>query len=222
VLALQEHSLSVYAEDFENAMILLGSGERIYYDGRLVVSTEGPGTIARWFSQRVGWYHGLLKVYTERFGRIWRISRRTPFAMYHFMVYIGVLTIGLHLVKVLSAVLLVASLVRGIDRLLLDGWVSAGVLSNPVYFTAAIGSYLALGVIALFTSVPKSERAYVAPVVPIYLFYAIAHIVPMSVGYANWICVKLFGRRLFHDHYEPRPRGTVAEDELQTNGRSVA
>jgi len=42
VLALQEHSLSVYAEDFENATILLGHGERIYYDGRLVVSTEGP------------------------------------------------------------------------------------------------------------------------------------------------------------------------------------
>jgi cellulose synthase/poly-beta-1,6-N-acetylglucosamine synthase-like glycosyltransferase len=222
VLALQEHSLSVYAEDFENAMILLGAGERIYYDGRLVVSTEGPGTVRRWFSQRVGWYHGLLKVYTERFGKIWRISRRTPFAFYHFLLYIGVLSIGLHLVKVLSAALLVASLARGIDRLLLDGWVPAGVLTNPVYFTAAIGSYLALGVIALFTSVPKSERAYVAPIVPIYLFYAIAHIVPMTVGYANWICVKLIGRRLYHDHYEPRPRGAVPADELQTNGRSIA
>ena len=59
VRALHEHSLSVYAEDFENAVILLGHGERIYYDGRLVVSTEGPGTLQRWFSQRVGWYHGL-------------------------------------------------------------------------------------------------------------------------------------------------------------------
>lgn len=222
VLALLEHSLSVYAEDFENAVILLGAGERIYYDGRLVVSTEGPGTVRRWFSQRVGWYHGLLKVYTERFGRIWRISRRAPFAFYHFLLYIGVLSIGLHLVKVLSAALLVASLARGLDRLLLDGWVPAGVLTNPVYFTAAVGSYLALGVIALFTSVPKSERAYVAPIVPIYLLYAIAHIVPMTVGYANWISVKLIGRRLYHDHYEPRPRGAVPEDELETNGRSIA
>jgi cellulose synthase/poly-beta-1,6-N-acetylglucosamine synthase-like glycosyltransferase len=222
VLALLEHSLSVYAEDFENAVILLGAGERIYYDGRLVVSTEGPGTVRRWFSQRVGWYHGLLKVYTERFGRIWRISRRAPFAFYHFLLYIGVLSIGLHLVKVLSAVLLVASLARGLDRLLLDNWLPAGVLTNPVYFTAAVGSYLALGVIALFTSVPKSERAYVAPIVPIYLLYAIAHIVPMTVGYANWISVKLFGRRLYHDHYEPRPRGAVPDDELETNGRSIA
>ena len=57
---------------------LLSQGERIYYDGRLVVSTEGPGNVRRWFSQRVGWYYGLLKVYLERFGEIWRISKRTP------------------------------------------------------------------------------------------------------------------------------------------------
>ena len=80
VRALNEHSLSVYAEDFENAVILLSQGERIYYDGRLVVSTEGPGSLQRWFSQRVGWYHGLIKVYTERFGEILRIAaaRRSP------------------------------------------------------------------------------------------------------------------------------------------------
>jgi cellulose synthase/poly-beta-1,6-N-acetylglucosamine synthase-like glycosyltransferase len=222
VLALQEHSLSVYAEDFENATILLGHGERIYYDGRLVVSTEGPGTVSRWFSQRVGWYHGLLKVYTERFAMIWRISRRTPFALYHFIIYIGVLSLGLHLVKVLSAVLLVASFARGLDRLLLDNWVPAGALTNPVYFTAAIGSYLALGVIALFTRVPKAERAYVAPVVPIYLFYAIAHIAPMSVGFGNFIALKLWGRRLYQDHYEPRPRGADPDEEQPTRGRSIA
>ena len=67
-------------------MILLSHGERIYYDGRLVVSTEGPGTLQRWFSQRVGWYHGLIKVYTERFPEILRISRRSPFAAYHYLV----------------------------------------------------------------------------------------------------------------------------------------
>jgi len=221
VLALQAHSLSVYAEDFENAMILLGHGERIYYDGRLVVSTEGPGSLSRWFSQRVGWYHGLLKVYTERFGLVWRVSRRTPFALYHFIIYIGVLSLGLHLVKMLSAVLLIASFARGLDRLVLDNWVSAGALTNPVYFTAAIGSYLALGVIALFTRVPKAERAYIAPIVPIYLFYAIAHIAPMSVGFANFISFRLWGRRLYHDHYEPRPRGADPIDELQPDESGV-
>jgi cellulose synthase/poly-beta-1,6-N-acetylglucosamine synthase-like glycosyltransferase len=220
--ALEEHSLSVYAEDFENAVILLNNGERIYYDGRLVVSTEGPGTIGRWFSQRVGWYHGLLKVYTERFRKVWRISRRTPFAMYHFIVYIGGLSLGLHLVKMLSALLLVVSFMSGLDRLLLNDWIPIGALTNPAYFTAAVGSYLALGVVALFTTVPKSERAYIAPVVPLYLFYAIAHIAPMSVGFGNWIALKLWRRRLYQDHYESADRSASAAAASEGLDRRVA
>jgi cellulose synthase/poly-beta-1,6-N-acetylglucosamine synthase-like glycosyltransferase len=201
--ALEEHTHSVYAEDLENAVILLGRGERIYYDGRLVVSTEGPGTVRGWFSQRVGWYHGLLKVYTERFSEIWRISRRTPFALYHFIVYVGVLSLGLHLVKMVSAGLLIISFIGGFDELFLAHALPGGALTNPTYFMTAVGSYLALGVIALFTVVPKAERAYMAPIVPLYLFYAIAHIAPMTVGFGNWIALKLWGRRIYRDHYEP-------------------
>jgi glycosyltransferase involved in cell wall biosynthesis len=201
--ALYQHSLSVYAEDLENAVILLSHGERIYYDGRLVVSTEGPGTIQRWFSQRVGWYHGLLKVYTERLGAIWRIGKRTPFAGYHFIVYVGGLTLVLHLVKILSALLLLLSLVGGFDILFLTHLLPRTTLTSPAYFIGAVGSYLALGVIALFTVVPRAERAYVAPIVPLYLLYALAHLVPMTVGYGNFIAVQLWGRRLYRDHYEP-------------------
>jgi cellulose synthase/poly-beta-1,6-N-acetylglucosamine synthase-like glycosyltransferase len=197
--ALGEHSLSVYAEDLENALILLGHGERIYYDGRLVVRTEGPGTLQRWFSQRVGWYHGLIKVYFERFPEVLRSSRRSPFAAYHYLVYLGVLSIAMHLFKVVSAVLLVLSLVCGVDALLFDR-VLPGL--NPEYFAAAASSYLALGVIALFTSVPKSERAYAAPIVPLYLCYALVHVIPMTVGYANYFSLKLFRRRIYQDHYE--------------------
>ena len=202
--ALHEHSLSVYAEDLENAVILLSQGERIYYDGRLVVSTEGPGTLGRWFSQRVGWYHGLLKVYTERFGAIWRISKRTPFAGYHFVIYIGGLSLVLHLVKILSALLLLLSLIGGFDSLFLAHLLPRNTLTSPSYFIGAVGSYLALGVIALFTVVPKAERAYIAPIVPLYLLYALTHLLPMTVGFSNFIAVRLWGRRLYKDHYEPR------------------
>jgi cellulose synthase/poly-beta-1,6-N-acetylglucosamine synthase-like glycosyltransferase len=198
--ALREHSLSVYAEDFENAVILLDRGERIYYDGRLVVGTEGPGSFPKWFSQRVGWYHGLIKVYIERMGEIWRIARRTPFALYHYLIYVGGLTLCLHLVKIVSATLLLLSFFSGVEDLFsghLQSW------TNPAYFMAAVGSYLVLGVVALFTVVPKSERAYAAPIVPLYLFYALVHIAPMTVGYANWIALRLIGRRLYRDHYEP-------------------
>jgi len=220
--ALHEHSLSVYAEDFENAVILLGQGERIYYDGRLVVSTEGPGKLSRWFSQRVGWYHGLLRVYTERFGAIWRISKRTPFAMYHFVVYIGGLSLLLHVVKIISALLLLISLVGGFDNLFLVNVLPKNALTNPAYFIGAVGSYLALGVVALFTVVPKAERAYIAPVVPLYLFYALTHIVPMTLGFGNYLALQLWGRRLYRDHYEPDARvaGAAVAPDLVARGRS--
>jgi cellulose synthase/poly-beta-1,6-N-acetylglucosamine synthase-like glycosyltransferase len=202
VRALNEHSLSVYAEDFENAVLLLSHGGRIYYDGRLVVSTEGPGSLQRWFSQRVGWYHGLIKVYTERFGEIMRVARRSPFATYHYLVYVGGLSLAMHLVKIASALLLVLSFLAGLDALLLDDLVPQGSITNPAYFTAAVTSYLALGVIALFTVVPPRERAYCAPIVPLYLCYAIVHIIPMTLGFANFFWLKIFRKRLYQDHYE--------------------
>jgi cellulose synthase/poly-beta-1,6-N-acetylglucosamine synthase-like glycosyltransferase len=215
VRALNEHSLSVYAEDFENAVILLSHGERIYYDGRLVVSTEGPGSLRRWFSQRVGWYHGLLKVYTERFPQVMRVSRRSPFAMYHYLIYVGGLSLAMHLVKIVSAMLLFVSFLSGLDALLLDDLVPQGSLANPEYFIAAVTSYLALGLIALYTSVPKAERAYTAPIVPLYLCYAITHIVPMTVGFGNFFSLKLFRRRIYQDHYESPANPSVAAEQVR-------
>jgi hypothetical protein len=63
-----------------------------------------------------------------------------------------------------------------------------------------------LGALALFTVVPKRERGYVAPIVPLYLCYTVVHIAPMSLGFGNWIALKLFRRRLYRDHYEPSDR----------------
>src|SRR5260221_8085584 len=128
--ALSEHSLSVYAEDFENALILLSHGIRISYDGCLVVSTEGPGSLQRWFSQRVGWYHGLIKVYIERFSEVLRISRRSPFAAYNYLIYIGGMGLAIHLVKIVSAALLLLSFLGGLDVLLLDNFVPHVILGN--------------------------------------------------------------------------------------------
>jgi hypothetical protein len=139
-----------------------------------------------------------------------KISRRSPFAAYHYLVYVGVLSLAMHLIKVVSAVLLLLSFLSGLDALLLDNFVPQGSLINPEYFTAALGSYLALGVIALFTSVPKAERSYAAPIVPLYLCYAIIHIAPMTVGFANFFALKLLRRRIYQDHYESPADPTVA------------
>src|SRR5215471_19065142 len=201
--ALHEHSLSVYAEDLENAVILLSQGERIYYDGRLAVSTEGPGTLPRWFSQRVGWYHGLLVVYTELLGAAQRIRSPSRVASCHFIIYIGGHARVLHVVKIFSALLLLLSLIGGFDSLFLAHLLPRNTLTSPSYFIGAVGSYLALGVIALFTVVPREERAYIAPIVPLYLLYALTHLLPMTVGFGNFIALQLWGRRLYQDHYEP-------------------
>jgi cellulose synthase/poly-beta-1,6-N-acetylglucosamine synthase-like glycosyltransferase len=203
--ALQQHSLSVYAEDLENAVILLAAGERIYYDGRLCISTAGPGTWRRWFSQRAGWYYGLIKVYAEHFHEIRRIGMRGLFPAYHYIVYLGALCLGLHLLKIASAVLLLASGINGLDHAFAFDWLPHGGLVNPVYAAAAVANYLALDVVMLYTIVPRNERAYLAPILPLYLPYALVHLVPMTVGFLNWFALRWWGRRVYHDHYEPHP-----------------
>jgi cellulose synthase/poly-beta-1,6-N-acetylglucosamine synthase-like glycosyltransferase len=202
--ALQRHSLSVYAEDLENAVILLAAGGRIYYDGRLCVSTAGPGTWRRWFSQRAGWYFGLIKVYAERFHEIRRVGMRGLFPAYHYIVYLGVLCLGLHLLKIASAVLLLVSLIGGAGYALDFDWLPHTGVANPVYAAAAVANYLALDVVMLYTIVPRRERAYLAPILPLYLPYALVHLLPMTVGYLNWFVLHFWGRRVYHDHYEPR------------------
>jgi len=205
--ALAQHSLSIYAEDLENAVILLRDGERIYYDGRLLVSTEGPASMRHWFSQRVGWYYGLLRVYTQRFHELWRIGRRTPFAMYNFIIYMGAVALGLHVLRIVSATLLLVSLAAILDSLFGFNLLPDVRAVNPVYFMAAIGSYLALGALALFIVVPKNERAYIAPIVPVYFLYVLLQIAPVTVGFGNWVALRLWHRRLFRDHYQSHEDG---------------
>jgi len=216
--ALEQHSLSIYAEDLENAVILLHDGERIYYDGRLVVSSHGPHTLRHWYSQRVGWFYGLVRVYTQRSRELWRIGRRTPFAMYTFVAYMGVLGLGLHVLRIAAAALLLVSVLAILDNLFVLDLLHPGGAINPVYFAAAIGSYLILAVIALFTVVPRRERAYVAPILPLYFLYALVHTAPMTVGFGNWVALRLWGRRLYRDHYQAHEDDTVRLPRLARNG----
>ena len=213
--ALDRHSLSVYAEDLETALILLGAGERIYYDGRLVVSTEGPRTWRRWFSQRVGWYYGLAKVYTERLAEIRSIAARGAFATYHFIVYMGLLSLALHPIRVLCAGLLLLGVLSGFDQLLAADQLPKTGPADPVYFATALGSYLLLGLFALFTVVPRPERRYAAPVVPVYLFYTLMNVAAMTIGLANWFALRWWGRRLYRDHYELDEGGSNRPVERQ-------
>ncbi len=101
--------------------------------------------------------------------------------------------------------MLLLSLLSGIDALLLDNVVLRQSLFNPEYFTAAISSYLALGVIALFTSVPEvrallccAHRSSVSV-----LCHRSRH--PDDRGFLNYFALRLFRRRIYQDHYESPP-----------------
>ena len=198
----QQRSLSVYAEDFENSMILLGAGERIYYDARFVVTTQAPDSLRGWFSQRVGWAFGLIKVYSERFTDVRRVARRDLSAAYQFLAYTGVSCLALQPLKIGALLLLSLSLAKGFDGLLGLSWIPDWTAADPVYFAAAYTKYTLLALVALGFSVPRGERTHVLPVLPLYFFYALMQIVPNAVGSANWLSLRLWGRRVFADHYQ--------------------
>jgi len=199
---LEEHSLSVYAEDLENTMILLGQGQRVYYDGRLVIETDGKRDWSGWFSQRVGWTFGLLKVYTRRLFGLFGGKDRRPLFIYHYLVYIGFFTLLLHPLKLVSLALLAASAANGVDNLLGLNWIPDGPATNLLYFPLAYLKYTTFSLLSLWLAVSRGERRRLAPVVPVYFFYALIHLMPSTLGYLNWFSLRLNGRRIYRDHYE--------------------
>jgi cellulose synthase/poly-beta-1,6-N-acetylglucosamine synthase-like glycosyltransferase len=198
---LTEHSLSVYAEDLENALRLLARGEHIYYDERLVFDTEVKTRVAGLFSQRVGWSFGLAKVYTQNGRVLWRILRVNPMRFYQYAVYLGLFSIAFHPLKLLSLVPLCASAANGVDWLLGTHAIPDNDLTCLWYFPFVYLKYTALTALMVRIAVPRGERRGHYPVSLAYLFYAVAQLAPMTVGFLNWIFLRLSGRRLYRDHF---------------------
>jgi len=201
--ALSEHSLSVYAEDLENTLILLSKDERVYYDGRVVIQTEGMSRPAGLFSQRVGWHFGLIRVYVHKWRALRACARRSFGLLYQFVVYMGMFVLLLHPLKILSLPLLFFSAVNGIDELFGGALIANNTFTNPVYFAGMYVKYVALIVGVIPFAVGRGERRVAFSVAPAYPFYAVYQIVPATVGYANWITLRLWGRRVYRDHYQP-------------------
>lgn len=199
---LDQHSLSVYAEDLENTLILLANGERIYYDGRLVIETEGKRECRALFSQRVGWYFGLMRVYTENLRRVFRIANRRLVFFYQYVIYMGIFAILLVPLKPLGLMLLVASALNGLDNISGLSLIPDISATDPTYFVAAYLKYSGLCLVALWLGVGRSDRGHLLVVAFIYVFYAVAHIVPITVGFLNWFSLRLLGLRVYRDHYQ--------------------
>jgi cellulose synthase/poly-beta-1,6-N-acetylglucosamine synthase-like glycosyltransferase len=200
--ALDEHTLSVYAEDLLNTLILMRHGERIYYDERLVVETEGRRDWSGWFSQRVGWYFGLIKVYTERWHDVLRLGRRRPFVAYHYLIYTAGFTLLLHPVKLVSLALLTVSAANGLDNALGLAWIPDRAWSAPYNSAIAYVLYLGVASLGLWLGVERGGRWRFVPAVPLYFLYTLIHLLPTTVGYLNWLSLNCWHRRLYRDHFQ--------------------
>jgi cellulose synthase/poly-beta-1,6-N-acetylglucosamine synthase-like glycosyltransferase len=199
---LAQHTLSVYAEDLKNAFLLLAEGERIYYDGRLVVQTASKRTWKGWFSQRVGWHFGLIKVYAENFADLARAAKRSFFFTYQFFVYTGIFMLLFHPLRLMALALLTASLAGGLDGLLGLGLLPRVSVTEPAYFLVAYLQYVVFALVALFVAVERGHRLRLIPTVPLYFFYSTIHTVPVTLGYANWFTLRVLGWRLYSDHFQ--------------------
>lgn len=199
--AVLAKSSSVYAEDLKNALLLFAAGERVYYDGRLIVETAGKDTWPGWFSQRVGWYFGLLKVYVESMRELPRWAAADFFLWYQFVFYTGIVAILLHPLRVLAFALLLGSIAGGLAD-------TMGLGTMPVdsaYFLLAYAQGTLTVLIGLALA-SRGERRDLwirtLPAVPFYFFYALAQTVPITLGYLNWLSLRMFGRRVYRDHFE--------------------
>jgi cellulose synthase/poly-beta-1,6-N-acetylglucosamine synthase-like glycosyltransferase len=199
--ALSRHSLSIYAEDFENSVLLLAAGERIYYDDRLTIETTPKPSWQGLFSQRVGWSFGCAKVFAERLSLFRSIAQRSPLGAYQYLCYLGINGIVLLPLKLVSIAILATSFLRALDDLLLLDLVPAHHWNEPLLFALWYVKSLVVLACACWVAIPRGERARHLATLPFYAFYALLQYVPVTVGYLNFLTLKYLGARLYRDHY---------------------
>jgi hypothetical protein len=204
--AMARHSLSIYAEDFENSLLLLAAGERIYYDDRLVIETEAKRTWKSLFSQRVGWSFGCAKLFLERLPLLLSIGRRSPLGTYQYLVYLGLNGIVLLPLKLMSVVILLVSLLKAIDDLLMTHVIPQYTWNEPILFALWYAKSLLMLLISCVAALPRGDRSRHLATLPFYSFYALLQYLPITVGYLNVLTLKILGKRLYADHYDGNPR----------------
>ena len=183
--ALSRHTLSVYAEDFENSLLLLSAGERVYYDDRLIFSTEPKRSWTALFSQRVGWAFGWGKLFMERLPLLLAIGRRGPLATYQYLIYLGFNGILMLPFKLMSIGILAMSLLKGIDDLFGTRVLPDHDWNQPVLFALWYVKTLVVLTIACAVALPRAERWRHAAILPFYGIYSMLQFIPITVGFIN-------------------------------------
>jgi cellulose synthase/poly-beta-1,6-N-acetylglucosamine synthase-like glycosyltransferase len=199
--ALEHHSMSVYAEDLENTLILLARGGKILFDDGLVIETDPKISVRSWFSQRVGWSFGLIRVVRLKRRDILRIAHSGAWPFYNFAIYMCLLTVVLLPIKAAGILLLALSFANGLDSFFSLNLIPDNALTDPRYFAVTYTGYTLLVAATMLELKPRVSVSTLLVAVPLFVFYAAAHVVPIATGYLNWLVFKAFGRRLYRDHY---------------------
>lgn len=213
--ALARHSLSVYAEDLENSLILHQMDEVIYHDERLVLETEGKESLVALLRQRIGWSYGFLRVYAPKLRRIWGFTRGRPLARYNLFVYLGLFGIVLFPLRMAGVFLAAASLFGGFFGLL---GLPTGRFTDPAFFLSVYLHYAGLAFVgsAFIARGHRTRWPALLQVIPLYPIYALALAVPAAMGYVNWLTEKAFGKRVFFDPYDPGASAPGLDDAVGT------
>ncbi|HTC45200.1 MAG TPA: glycosyltransferase family 2 protein [Steroidobacteraceae bacterium] len=218
--ALNRHSLSVYAEDFENSLLLLEMGERIYYDDRLIIETQAKSSWNHLLSQRVGWAFGCAKVIVERLPQIFAIARRGPLGAYQYVFYLCINGVLLLPLKLVSTALLAMSLLKALDDLVLTQWLPLRPWNEPLLFCLWYCKSAVILLLACLAALPRGERRRHLATVPFYCFYGLLQYIPTVIGYLNWLALRIRGRRIYADHYDDDAGCNGSRTVVPTGGLS--
>lgn len=202
--ALKDSSRSVYAEDFETSLILLSSGERIYFDRRVVVRTRVPRNLKQFTMQRMGWYFSVPKV---TFPYLTKVRRcKDPLMRYQFYIYNLFFTLLIHPFRVFSMFILGWSIFAYILGLFIDSMTRYQVM--PPYMILGMSIivfyvYLALEGFVGSVTLKRSDLGVVLWF-PLYMIYQV--MIPITIGYLNFFTWVLVGRKVIADPYGPKKR----------------
>ncbi len=197
---LTEHSKSVYGEDYETSLRILAAGGHIYYDGRLTVVTKQKKNLWDLTRQRMGWDLSLLKIQLLMMKRI-NFLTKNFISFYHYVIYNTIISIVLHPIRLVSIALLITSFLNIFDNLFMAGIIPDRYYSDPRLFGVFYISYVMIAYATLFF-VERRRRdryIYLLPLYPFYVLYL--GLVPRTLGYLNFISLKIFKRKVVEDGY---------------------
>ena len=197
---LEEHSKSVYGEDYETSLRIHGECGDIYYDGRLTAKTSQRKTWKELTKQRMGWDLSLLKVHTQLMKKLKKVPK-SPMYLYQYFIYNALYLILFHPVRIVSAAFVFLSLANLIDNCTGAHMIGDYFYNNP-FLCLAFYFFTLLYALTVLLASERRRRGRYKYTVFFYPFYSLyLSIVPKTLGYLNYVTLALFRRKIIQDGY---------------------